>query len=209
MGSYEQDIRDKINQKQELPKKINISILKYFWQASPYTRSKRDSIPKFLREIEVFKHLTDNELRVLSTFFHHRVFSKEELVFKQGSLGIGFYLVYSGHLEVILDDDYDHSSNNISPHSHILTLEKYDYFGELALLLENGVRNATVVTKSKCELLGIFKPDVDELINIHPIVATKLLQSISTIVAERIDLLTNEVKMLKYKIAQTGSEHEE
>ena len=47
--------------------------------------------------------------------------------------------------------------------AHVINLEKYDYFGELALLQGHGPRNATVTAKQNSELLGIFRPDVEEL----------------------------------------------
>jgi len=81
-----------------------------------------------------------------------------------------------------------------------LSLEKYDLFGELALLQENSIRNATAVAKSDTILLGVFKPDLDDMILEQPIIAAKLLQAISMIVANRLFHLTQEIIQLKSKI---------
>lgn len=202
--SYEEDIKKDVEQNKKLPGKLNISVIKYFWQINPLTGSREGSIPRFLRTIEVFKNFSDNELRILAKFLHIRSFGHKEIIFNQGELGIGFYIIYSGLVEVLIDDQAEGGQHQREPFI-ILPLEKGDYFGELALLQEKSARNATVRSRENCELLGIFKPDVEELIQYHPIVAAKLLQSISVIVANRLFSITREVKDLKFRLAQLGS----
>ena len=70
------------------------------------------------------------------------------------------------------------------------------------MLQENSIRTATVVSKGICSLLGLFRPDVEELTEDYPVVATKLLNSISTIIANRLYSATREISRLKYKISQ-------
>jgi CRP/FNR family transcriptional regulator, cyclic AMP receptor protein len=190
--------------------KLDIPLLKYFWQAGPFVSSRAQNVPKFLRKIEVFKNFTDFELMILSRYLHLRKFENKEIIFNQSDTGIGFYMIYSGHVDIVVErDQVPGPENDDRPASdHIVTLEKFDHFGELALLQENSVRNATAIAKESCAVLGIFRPDVDELINEHPITAAKLLQSISFIIANRLFSLTNEVRRLKYRINQLESGNE-
>lgn len=208
--SYEKNIQDKVSDGNDLPEKVNLSMIKYFWQSNPFTGKKPDTIPKFLRNIDVLKNFTDNELRILCKSLHHRTFGNREVVFRQGDLGVGFYFLYSGYVDVIVENEQSHKeSDEEKPKSnYILSLEKADYFGELALLQDSSVRNATVVAREGCELLGIFKPDVEELINNHPVVATKLLQAVSIIISNRLFGLTKEVRELKFKLSQYERENE-
>lgn len=200
--SYEEEIVDNISSGKGLPGKLDISTVKYFWQASPLTRGGDSLIPKFLRSIRVLENFTDNELRILSKSLHLRTFDDGETVFKQGDLGVGFYLILSGHVDIVVESD------NSEEEKFIITLEKGDYFGELALLQNRSIRNATVVSRETTELLGIFKPDMEELISSEPVVATKILQSVSTIVANRLFSITQEVKRLKHKIAMFERERD-
>ncbi len=203
--SYENEINDKIANSQELPKKLEISVLKYFWQSNPIVGKKSDSIPRFLRKIDVFKNFSENELRILSKFMHLRKFGAGETIFSQSESGVGFYIIYSGYTDIVVGAHIEgRSSNEKVEADHILTLEKYDYFGELALLQENSERNASAISRRGCELLGLFKPDVDELINTYPLIAAKVLQSVSLIVANRLFSLTREVQELKYKVNSHG-----
>jgi len=206
MNSYENDIVDKIESRENLPAKVDISMAKYFWQASPLSGSRKDTVPKFLRSIEVLKNFSDNELRLLTKFLHLRSFDNGEVVFEQGDLGVGFYFIFSGHVDVIVDDSKNDHLDPKNESRMVLLLERFDYFGELALLQEHSERNATVVARESCMLLGMFKPDVEELISYYPVVAAKLLQSISIIVANRLHSLTREARQLKYKLCQLEKE---
>jgi len=198
MSDFEKELTLKYDKNEELPKKLELSMLKYFWQASPFVRRK-DTYPKFLRKIEVLKNFSDNELRVFSKYLHVRNFREEEVIFSSGNLGVGFYFIFSGHVDII-------SKNIDDSNSVVLTLESLDYFGELALLQENSLRNVTAIGKGQAVLLGIFKPDVDELIEAHPIIAAKLLQSISMIVANRLFSVTQELRLFKHKMRQIEEE---
>jgi CRP-like cAMP-binding protein len=213
MGSYERGINEKVKKGTPLPEKLDISVVKYFWQASPLTGTRRDTVPKFLRSIDVLKNFSDNELRLLAKYLHMRTFDNGEEVFEQGDLGVGFYFIYSGHVDVIVDqkkhDQIEDQVGHTNDSKLILSLERFDYFGELALLQDHSARNATVVARESCILLGVFKPDVEELINYYPIVAAKLLQSVSLIVANRLHSLTKEARLLKYKLSQLEKEKEE
>lgn len=202
-SSYEKKINSGDDQNSLSQEKVDIPFLKYFWQAGPFVSSKNQNVPKFLKKIHVLKNFTDYELYTLSRYFHLRTFGNKEVIFKQGDTGIGFYFIYSGHVDIIVEKDQllAPEDDERPTTNHIITLEKFDYFGELALLQENSVRNATAVAKDSCSLMGIFRPDIDELIVENPIVAAKLLQSVSFIIGNRLFLLTNEIRRLKHKIA--------
>lgn len=208
MSNYETEMNTKIEKGDALPEKLDYSVLRYFWEVSPFTSKKSASIPRFLRKIEVLKNFSENELRLLSRFMHLRNFADHECIFKQGKIGIGFYFIFSGHVDIIVErDQVEPNPIDDNEEQYVISLDKYDYFGELALLQEKSVRNATAIAKDNCSLLGIFKPDIENLIEDHPIVATKLLQSVSRIVANRLFTLTKEVRKLKHKIVLLESEN--
>lgn len=193
MSSYEQEIEKKLANKEALPETLDIPTLKYFWQANPLVRNKQ-TIPKFLRKVQVLSNFTDYELMILSRFMHYRNFAKDECVFKEGDIGVGFYLILSGTVRICTACD-DGGSNLV------VSLDRNEYFGELAILQEKGVRNASAIAGEQSELLGIFKPDLEKMIHSHPIIATKFLHSISIITANRFYNVTSEIKRLKQKVA--------
>ncbi|ATH09369.1 hypothetical protein BIY24_15900 [Halobacteriovorax marinus] len=196
--SFEKDIETS----KELPPKLDIPILKYFWQSNPLFTSNKNSIPRFLRRIKVLENFSDNELRLFSKALHLRQFADGEVIFKQTDIGVGFYFIYSGRVDIIVENDQTVDDSNDSKVNHVVSLDKMDYFGELALLQQQSIRNATAIARESCQLLGIFKPDLENLINTNPTIATKLLQAVSIITANRLFSVTNEVRRLKYKIKQ-------
>ena len=209
MESYEKKIKEDIDNKNSMPPKLDFSLLKYFWQAGPLTSGHKATIPKFLRSMEVFKTFTDNELRILSQSLHLRHFQSDEPVFEQGDIGVGFYLIYSGHIDIrVQDDESLEKIEKDGVSRKVLSLEENDYFGELALLQENNFRTATAIAREQSQLLGLFKPDLEDLINEYPIVATKLLQSISVILANRLFSITSEVRYLKSKLMDLEESYE-
>jgi len=195
--SYESEIKETGADKLELTKKIDFTMMKYLWLANPLSGARKDSIPKFLRNVELLKNFSDNELRVLAKYMHNRKFSEDEVVFRSGEIGIGFYFIFSGMIELSHDDiDVEISSEKF------LALEEFAYFGELALLQEGNKRTATAVARNKCELVGIFKPDLDNLIVRHPVMAAKLIQSISIALADRLYFVTSEASKMYKRIKQ-------
>ena len=195
--SYEKEIKESAASKQELTSKIDFSMMKYLWMANPLSGTRKDSIPKFLRNVELLKKFSDNELRILSKYLHNRKFSEGEVVFRSGEVGIGFYFIFSGTIELSHDD-----INSEVNQEKFLVLEEFGYFGELALLQDGNQRTATAIARNQCELVGIFKPDLDHLIIRHPVIGTKLIQSISIILADRLYYLTYEASKMFKKIKQ-------
>ncbi|MBF0361844.1 MAG: cyclic nucleotide-binding domain-containing protein [Oligoflexia bacterium] len=231
--SYERVINEKLKSGEALPPRLNYPTLKFFWQAGPLSRKNKDAIPSFLRNVEIFKNFTENELRILSKYMHLRAFEKNEIIFRQGDRGFGFYLVLSGEVGIYLEeedfsnevkisnpnaefipdskkDNNNSSSSNSNKdnqnrrnndHRYRLSrLLNFDHFGELALLQANNLRTATAEAETSCALLGIFRPDLEELIEGDAVVGNKLLQSISMILINRLSLVGDEMRYLRRRV---------
>jgi CRP-like cAMP-binding protein len=203
MSSFENEIKKAGEKTTSLLKKIDFSMMKYLWLANPLKGARRDSIPRFLRNIELLKNFSDNELRILSKFMHSRKFAEKESIFRQGEMGIGFYFIYSGNVEM----KYAESSIE-SEQKNFLMLEEFNYFGELALLQENTPRTASAIAHNQCELIGIFKPDLDHLILHQPVIAAKLIQSISIAIADRLYYFTQEATKVYKKLKALEQKHD-
>lgn len=190
--SYENEIEK--NGRVVDSKRIDLGVMKYLWMANPLSRVRKDSIPRFLRNVELLKHFSDNELRILAKFMHSRKFSEKETIFNEGDIGIGFYFIFSGVVEL----SQKHQSNEYN--LEFLKLEEFSYFGEMALLQDGTQRTATAMAKLPCELVGIFKPDLEHMIEHYPVIAAKLIQSISLALADRLYFLTEEAAKMSRKI---------
>lgn len=194
-SSYEKEVKESGSTESNLSKRIDFGMMKYLWMANPLSRVRRDSIPRFLRNVELLKNFSDNELRILAKYMHSRKFSESDVVFREGEIGIGFYFIFSGLIE-LSKADY----GNEVGEEKFLILDEFSYFGEMALLQDGNPRSATAIAKSPCELVGIFKPDLEHLIEKHPVIAAKIIQSISLALADRLYFLTEEASKLSRRL---------
>ena len=127
---------------------------------------------------------------------------------EEGDSGFGFYIIFSGSVEIFSKRSRLNENSHETYQQFITGLRRYEYFGELALLEKQNIRNATVVSKGNLVVLAIYKPDIEELIDRHPVIGAKFLQGISLIVAQRFNQATEELRVLKDKVKELESRSE-
>jgi CRP-like cAMP-binding protein len=93
---------------------------------------------KLLRAVELFDGLTDKQIERLALIADERTYKRNELVFNQGEEGDRLYVVRSGFVEIIVDDD----ESEKTPRT-LVNLGMGQVFGEMALV-DRGRRSATV-----------------------------------------------------------------
>lgn len=191
--SYEQEMKEKTLRGEPFTDRLDIPLLKYLWDASPL--SFKESYHDFFKKIAMLNSFSDNEVRIFSQFLHRREFMANEVIFKQGDTGYGFYFIYSGSVNI-----YASVQPTGDQGDFIVKLEKYQYFGEMGLLEEFNRRSATVVAAENCVLLGIFKPDLDRILEIYPVLGAKFLRETALIMANRMGQLTREIQGFKKRI---------
>lgn len=194
--SYEKDVMDKLSRGEPSPDRLDISILKYLWDASPI--SFKESYHDFFKKITVLNSFSDNEVRLFTKFLHRRDFTTNELIFKQGDSGYGFYFIYSGAVNIYAN----HNPQSEEQGDFVIRLEKHQYFGEMGLLEEFNRRSATVVAAENTVLLGIFRPDLERMLEVYPVLGAKFLRETALIMANRMGQLTRELIAMKKKVRE-------
>ena len=107
--SYEKELMDKVQKGEILPDKLDIPILKYLWDASPLGFGAKENIRSFFKKISILNSFSDNEIRLFTKFLHRREFIANEVIFRQGDSGYGFYFIYDGSVNIYAN----HLNNNI------------------------------------------------------------------------------------------------
>lgn len=119
---------------------------------------------KALKKVGLFAELGDKDLERLARQMRERTFREGAVVTQQGEHGVGFFVIAEGNAAVSIDGEVRS------------TLGPSDYFGEMALILKDGTRSATITAATDLRCYGLapweFKPFVAE----HPGVAWALLQ---------------------------------
>jgi voltage-gated potassium channel len=143
----------------DLPSSLNLEIMLYL---------NRD----MLRKVELFKKAQEVFVREAIQMLTPLVFMPEDYIIQQGEYGDCMYFLSSGEVDVIVDDQ------------RVATLGPGSTFGETALLVGEK-RNASIYTKTYCEVFRLAKSDFD------------LLRS-------RFPEFDSEIKKLSYRRARKG-----
>src|SRR3989344_3427133 len=111
-------------------------LVNYLWDNLFRKSKKNDEIRAALRENNLFKDLSERELRFLEDIVHVRHFHAGEPVFRQGEVGVGMYIIVKGRVEIFVTDDTN--SLDDSRDIFITQLVSGYFFGELSLVEEIG-----------------------------------------------------------------------
>ncbi|MFP5384994.1 MAG: cyclic nucleotide-binding domain-containing protein [Bacteriovoracia bacterium] len=197
--SYEKEMMEKMNKGEPTGDLLEISTLKYLWDASPLSFATKESYHEFFKKISVLNSFSDNEVRLFTKFLHRREFQTNEVIFKQGDSGYGFYFIFRGSVNIFSSPQVQ---QNDDLGDFVIKLEKRQYFGEMGLLEEFNRRSATVVAAENTILLGLFKPDLEKILEFYPVLGAKFLRETALIMANRMGQLTREIVSLKKKVRE-------
>ncbi len=148
-------------------------------------RGEEGEIIPFLRKIPMFESLSFRDLKKIELIVHERIFLPDEIIFHERQPGVGMYIIKRGRVKL--------TKLVNGEKVRIGELGEGDFFGEMALLDEYP-RSAEVVATEKTEVLGIFRPDLFDLIDENPKLGTKILLKLSQILAQRLRE-TTEMKL--------------
>jgi CRP/FNR family cyclic AMP-dependent transcriptional regulator len=164
------------------------------WQNIFKLRQKHDDeTDKILLNIPVFQDINHRDLRTIKRILHQREYRTNEVIFNQGDVGLGMYIIVRGSVEIICN-----------PGRHMLAeLQDGDFFGELALLDESP-RSATAISKTPCTLLCFFKPELLDLINRDPKLGGKILFRLAWTIGERLKSTNEQVRELCFQKKTNG-----
>lgn len=120
-----------------------------------------------LRKIDIFRDLSDGELRSLSELFEEVSFAANHLVFRQGDLAEAFYVVQEGAVVIFRDGGEE------EPVLLLARLGPGDHFGEFGIYDEL-IRSASARTAEPSRILRIGKRALLGVLYEHPTVALHL-----------------------------------
>ncbi len=156
--------------------------LSLFWENIFKKDRQVWTIQEALKKNIVFKDLTPREINQIQNITHLRSYTASEAIFKQGEVGVGMYIISKGSVDIVYDDN------------RIATLKEDDFFGELALVEERGVRTATAIAKEDTQVIGFFKPDLIQIMNQTPEIGVKILFRVAQVIGTRLHETTALVK---------------
>jgi CRP-like cAMP-binding protein len=172
--------------------------MNYLWDNLFRRRKKDDDTRAILRENILFQDLSERDLRFVEGLVHIRKYHAGEPVFRQGEVGVGMYLIAKGRIEIFVSDP--NALGDDGRDIFITQLTSGDFFGELALVEENGRRTASAVSRDESVLIGFFKPDLNEVLGRNPEAGIKISLRLAEILGRRLKETTEKVSELRRAI---------
>jgi CRP-like cAMP-binding protein len=130
-----------------------------------------------LRTVPLFEGLTFRDLKKIELIVHERTFMPDEVVFHERQPGAGMYVIKKGMIKLTKTINEEKVK--------IGELGEGEFFGEMSLL-EDYPRSAEATAVVKTEALGIFRPDLFDLIERNPRLGSKILMKLSQRLAGRL-----------------------
>lgn len=129
-----------------------------------------------LKRLSLFKTLTSRQLRELDELLHERTYQKDEIVFDEGDVGLGLFIVVSGRVKL----------TSSLPALQQLAPEfgPGDFFGELGLF-EEMERTARVVALEPTEVMALFRTEFFSLLERDQSIGVKILFELARMVVLR------------------------
>jgi len=110
---------------------------------------------EFLRRVPLLKHLTNEQVSKLAGALASQTYADGDAIIRQGEGGNAFFLVKDGTVKC--------TQTKQDREVELLTLGTGDYFGEMALLLDEP-RHANVMAVGPVEVLSLEKEDFAKLL---------------------------------------------
>lgn len=123
---------------------------------------------EFLKRTPLFSGFSDKEIASVLGTAKERTFAEGDSIITEGHEGgRGFYLLLSGSAAARKGD------------THLADFGPGDYFGEMALLLEDTPRTADVVATGATTCLAITQWDLKALLKSHPDIGLKMMNELA------------------------------
>ncbi len=171
------------------------AVVNYIWENLFRSGEKTDSVRQKLKQNILFQDLNFQELRLVERIVNVRHYRPGETIFKQGEVGVGMYIILSGFVNIYVEelDTQSHSTHK----THVTQLKSSDFFGELALVENEGRRSASASAHEETVLIGFYKPDLVEIVERNPSAGVKILMRLSEVLGARLRQTTNRITELK------------
>lgn len=148
------------------------------------TKRRTDERLEALKDVSLFKHLTEEELETLAAGMSHVIYTAGEIITRQGAVAHWLYVLTAGTVEVRAKIDPDGAGPAPSQTKVIATLAAPDFFGEMGLMTGEP-RTADVVATTDVDCFRLGKETFEQVLIDRPEIANVLSD---TLAARRLNL---------------------
>lgn len=167
----------------------------FIWNNFFKDASKKNNLRETLKANILFTDLSRREIYLLENIVNVRSYRPGESIFRQGEVGVGMYILVSGTVNIYVEEL--EASTQQTKTTHVTQLTGGDFFGELALVEEEGRRSASASAQDETILIGFFKPDLKEVTERSPDAGVKILWRLGEVLGARLKQTTARISEMK------------
>lgn len=170
-----------------------------FW-SNLFRRRDRDGdeLYEVLSKVPVFQDLSRREFERVREVLHPRTYSAEETIVRAGDPGVGMYTILSGEVAV-LQEAADGAAVEVA------TFGEGDFFGD-QVLLDESPRTASAVARQSTRVVGLYRPELLQLIESQPRIGVKVVMQLSRMAAVRLRQTNRLLKEARQRVRRLEAE---
>ena len=144
-----------------------------------------------LKQIQIFDGLSNRELRNFARISYQRTYAENETIVIEGQDSAGMYVILDGTVKV---------TRKVEDGSIITlkTLEDGTFFGDVGLL-DSAPRTATVTAIRTSRIIGFFRPELLNLMESDPKLASKVIFVLAKVLASRLRFTNQELQKAQFE----------
>lgn len=146
------------------------------WPLNLFANGAEEPRIRELRALRLFKALSVHELREVEELLHERSYETGEIVFDEGDVGLGLFIVVSGRMRA--------SSSHPALQQLAPEFCCGDFFGELSLFDES-LRTGRVIATEPSKVVALFRTEFFSLLERNKSIGVKILFELSRALCQR------------------------
>ena len=144
-----------------------------------------------LKQIQIFDGLSNRELRNFARISYQRTYAENETIVIEGQDSAGMYVILDGTVKVTRKAEDDSIIT-------LKTLEDGTFFGDVGLL-DSAPRTATVTAIRTSRIIGFFRPELLNLMESDPKLASKVIFVLAKVLASRLRFTNQELQKAQFE----------
>ena len=159
-------------------------------------------IDDFLKQVELFRDLTDAERRLIVELVEVRELPEDQLLFSENSPRNHLYLIREGEVELF-------KSTPLGEEKRLSFFGRFDFLGEGALM-DDYPHSTSARTLLPSKVLAVRREDFHRMLGEQPDLGVKLLSRVARVISRRMRQASTRVVNLgaQYVSGRTRDEHD-
>ena len=164
------------------------------------TQEQNDvDIVETLKTIPLFDEFNRREIQNIARIAHKRSYREGEVIFCEGQVSAGMYIIIHGEVKISRRSGED-------VEIHLSTMNAGEFFGDIGLV-DDTPRTATAIALAPSYILGLFRPDLLQLMDRDPKLASKLLFKLAQIVVTRLRITDEQLENVMEELEHLRAEN--